>query len=602
MPQTSGETLTIMCIGESGVGKTTLLSNIFARHMGNKRRTSSSGEIEEPTRAITESVHSFKIDGLPFVVHLIDTPGYGESANLETAFRRVRRYLDRRFDRALRAELLPDRSATTRPERAHERTGGIDAVLYFFAPHRCKGADIEYLRTVQDHAPIIPILAKADTMTAEELRAFRTGVSKKLAQAKVRTFSEPFAIISSPLEVSAARRIAPAAASNATAAADATNATAADAGAANATVAKEPAVGSANETDARASYTSSTTRMRSSAGAEMSYRTIRRTAREGGASSGPVRVRYVPSRGRVYHWGAAEPENPLHSDLAKLRRFLLFEKLADLHHEKVLCYERFRHRRLSWKRRSVQLMAPAVLLASAVVANVVHVDVQQQLEHLEHFVPLLAPLLRFGRVAARALSIAYRTLAAPAEGEQPPPSPSTADATAPPPADRNAALHRRRSAADPGGRAGDAAPPAERERDWDRGAGRGAQGRGHYDATDRRPRDFPERRREPDWDRRPREGAGGRWDADGERRRAVPTSPRFGGADHGEDGAAADPHDPPTAYDPPSGGDFASEEVVSRRPSLRAGGGHGGAAQRDVALPPGARRAPSEREGRPPPA
>jgi hypothetical protein len=37
----------------------------------------------------------------------------------------------------------------------------VDVVLYFFAPHRIKRADLELLKRLQGKASIVPVLAKA---------------------------------------------------------------------------------------------------------------------------------------------------------------------------------------------------------------------------------------------------------------------------------------------------------------------------------------------------------------------------------------------------------------------------------------------------------
>ena len=71
----------------------------------------------------------------------------------------------------------------------------VDVVLYLFAPHRCKPADVALLKQLKGKASIVPILAKADSMTSDELAHFRVQVTNALIEAKVPVAHQPIAII-----------------------------------------------------------------------------------------------------------------------------------------------------------------------------------------------------------------------------------------------------------------------------------------------------------------------------------------------------------------------------------------------------------------------
>ena len=73
----------------------------------------------------------------------------------------------------------------------------VDVVLYFFSPHRCKGVDLAFLRQLRGRASIVPVLAKADTMTVDELAAFRREVTEALELGHVPVAHPPVAIICS---------------------------------------------------------------------------------------------------------------------------------------------------------------------------------------------------------------------------------------------------------------------------------------------------------------------------------------------------------------------------------------------------------------------
>ncbi|EKX41589.1 hypothetical protein GUITHDRAFT_74618, partial [Guillardia theta CCMP2712] len=167
-----GKTLTVMCVGESGVGKTSLISNILTVPI--------SKAPPPPTKHITDNEIRIKCDGIPLTATFIDTPGYGDIMQLEKSFYCIgtsHMYIDRRLEKAFRKE-----NRRVRPDKLDRSSGvGVDAVLYFIAPHRLKKIDLNFLKIIQGRASIIPILAKADTMTEAELKTFRALVVKQLA-------------------------------------------------------------------------------------------------------------------------------------------------------------------------------------------------------------------------------------------------------------------------------------------------------------------------------------------------------------------------------------------------------------------------------------
>lgn len=56
--------------------------------------------------------------------------------------------------------------------------GRVHCCLYFIAPsgHGLKPLDVEFMQRLHDRVNIVPVLAKADTMTPEECVAFKKQV------------------------------------------------------------------------------------------------------------------------------------------------------------------------------------------------------------------------------------------------------------------------------------------------------------------------------------------------------------------------------------------------------------------------------------------
>lgn len=59
----------------------------------------------------------------------------------------------------------------------------VHCCLYFIAPsgHGLKPLDVEFMQRLGDKVNIIPVIAKADTMTPEECKDFKEQVSTEVA-------------------------------------------------------------------------------------------------------------------------------------------------------------------------------------------------------------------------------------------------------------------------------------------------------------------------------------------------------------------------------------------------------------------------------------
>ena len=146
-----------MVVGETGAGKTSLLSNLFHRKLD--------WPVGTRTGAIKELTVSFQLQGeatetsVPFEARLVDSPGWGDLMSLERSFGLVTRTLDAKYRKTLRAETRLDRGSTRSPTSVPFEGGQhVDVVLYCFNPHRCKGVDMAFLRRLKRRASIVPVI------------------------------------------------------------------------------------------------------------------------------------------------------------------------------------------------------------------------------------------------------------------------------------------------------------------------------------------------------------------------------------------------------------------------------------------------------------
>jgi len=178
--ETDGFRLKLMVVGESGLGKTTLIDTLFRTNVKAKG-DAKAAYLNAKTVTIEKREVSITEGGVKLNLTVIDTPGYGDAINNEDAWQPVLDYIDVELehymsnseDLSLRGK-IPD-------TRVH-------ACLYFLAPHRFKDVDLEFMRRLHTRVNLIPVIAKADTMTTNELREYKTLILNTLKENSITVY------------------------------------------------------------------------------------------------------------------------------------------------------------------------------------------------------------------------------------------------------------------------------------------------------------------------------------------------------------------------------------------------------------------------------
>jgi len=175
----------IMVAGESGQGKTTFLKALLQKY-------SHDGSVSSLTSKTIRTLEIFEMGSFSFdadigkcEVFLYDTPGYGESLNGMDGVKLIYNDLD---IRQLNWRNIDAQAMTT--VQRNQLDTRIHCVFYFIAAHRLKPIDLEFISQITPLVPIVPIIAKADTMTFQERYDFLCEVRReiKILQSK---FSVP---------------------------------------------------------------------------------------------------------------------------------------------------------------------------------------------------------------------------------------------------------------------------------------------------------------------------------------------------------------------------------------------------------------------------
>eukprot|EP01118_Nematostelium_gracile_P010162 TRINITY_DN347_c0_g1_i1.p1 TRINITY_DN347_c0_g1~~TRINITY_DN347_c0_g1_i1.p1 ORF type:complete len:567 (+),score=143.17 TRINITY_DN347_c0_g1_i1:62-1702(+) len=175
-PQKKTYDLNVIIFGESGSGKTTMCKSLFKTDFKMER-----GEyLEKRTKEITSYTTKLN-NGLRLT--LIDTVGYGDDMNNENSIVPVIGEIERRFMLYYR-----ERATTIAKDKTDPR---VHCCFYFISAHRIKKNDIVFIKRLREKVNVIPIIAKADTMTTHELFQFKKEILKELDKEGIEIFRFP---------------------------------------------------------------------------------------------------------------------------------------------------------------------------------------------------------------------------------------------------------------------------------------------------------------------------------------------------------------------------------------------------------------------------
>ncbi|KAF7270405.1 septin 2 isoform X2 [Rhynchophorus ferrugineus] len=178
----NGFIFNIMCIGETGLGKSTLMDSLF-----NTNFESDPSPHTLPTVKLKSHTYELQESNVRLKLTIVDTVGYGDQINKEDSFKAIVDNIDAQFENYLQEELKIKRSLST----YHDSR--IHACLYFICPtgHGLKSIDLVCMKKLDQKVNIIPIIAKADTISKTELQKFKSKIMAELQNNGVHIYEFP---------------------------------------------------------------------------------------------------------------------------------------------------------------------------------------------------------------------------------------------------------------------------------------------------------------------------------------------------------------------------------------------------------------------------
>ncbi|EFA00509.1 septin-7 [Tribolium castaneum] len=180
-----GFEFTLMVVGESGLGKSTLINSMFLTEIYNATDYPGPTQRLKKTVAVETTRVMLKENGVNLLLTMVDTPGFGDAVDNSNCWAPIIEYIESKYEDYLNSE-----ARVTRKQIPDQR---VHCCLYFIQPsgHGLKSLDIEFMKRLCDKVNIIPIIAKADTLTSDECALFKKQILNEIAQNKIKIYEFP---------------------------------------------------------------------------------------------------------------------------------------------------------------------------------------------------------------------------------------------------------------------------------------------------------------------------------------------------------------------------------------------------------------------------
>ncbi|XP_059976222.1 septin-14 isoform X1 [Mesoplodon densirostris] len=172
----------ILCVGETGIGKSTLIDTLFNTNLKDKKSSHF-----YPNVGLKIQTYELQESNIQLNLTVVKTVGYGDQINKEASYQPIVDYIDAQFESYLQEELKIKRSFVD----YHDSR--IHVCLYFISPtgHSLKPLDLLTMKNIDRKVNIIPLIAKADTISKKDLQKFKCKIMSELISNGIQIYQLP---------------------------------------------------------------------------------------------------------------------------------------------------------------------------------------------------------------------------------------------------------------------------------------------------------------------------------------------------------------------------------------------------------------------------
>ena len=178
----SGFAFNILCIGETGIGKSTLMNCLFNTNFN----LEPSSHHEQLVKLKTNTFDLVE-DNIKLKLTIIESSGFGDQINKENSHEPILDYVNAQYETYVQQELNLKRNFSNIDDTR------VHVCLYFICPtgHSLKSIDLKTMKALDRKVNIIPIIAKADTISKNELIDFKKRIMNDLNTNHVNVYQFP---------------------------------------------------------------------------------------------------------------------------------------------------------------------------------------------------------------------------------------------------------------------------------------------------------------------------------------------------------------------------------------------------------------------------
>jgi len=180
-----GFEFTLMVVGESGLGKSTLINSLFLTDLYFDRKVPAASDRIKSTLEIQTSAVEIEERGVKLKLTVVDTPGFADSLDCSQSFQPIVQYVEQQFENYLR-----DESGLNRRNITDNR---VHCCFYFINPsgHSLRPVDIRFMKLLHERVNIVPVIGKADTLTKHELVQMKKQVLEDIRANDIKVYDFP---------------------------------------------------------------------------------------------------------------------------------------------------------------------------------------------------------------------------------------------------------------------------------------------------------------------------------------------------------------------------------------------------------------------------
>jgi len=173
----------VILVGQTGLGKSTLINTIFASHLIDSKGRFAADEPVRQTTEIQGVSHVIVENGVKLRLNIVDTPGFADQVNNEGCWDPIIKYIKDQHSAYLRKELTAMRDRYIQDTRIH-------CCLYFINPtgHALRPIDVIVMKKLSEVVNVVPVIAKSDSLTPDERDKFKAKIREELHYENIRLY------------------------------------------------------------------------------------------------------------------------------------------------------------------------------------------------------------------------------------------------------------------------------------------------------------------------------------------------------------------------------------------------------------------------------